>query len=70
MFLTKSDTALLEDEAIFALEAARDEADIARVTGEPDEYWLTEHDALVNKANRLWWLVDALGDKRTACPEV
>ena len=69
MFLTKSDVDLLENEAIFALEAARDEADIARVTGEDAEYWLPEHDALVNKANRLWWLVDALGDKRTACPE-
>jgi hypothetical protein len=69
MFLTKSDVQLLESDAMFALEGAREEAEFARFEGTPDEYWVPEHDALMDKAHQLWWLVDALGDKRPACPE-
>jgi len=60
VFLTKRDVDLLEDEAIFALEG---------LTGDPDQYWLPEHNAFMRKADQLRWLIDALGDKRSACPE-
>jgi len=69
MFLTKSDVQLLDSEAMYAYEGARDEEYHARLEGTPEHYWLPDYDQLTNRAKQLWWLVEALGDKRPACPE-
>jgi len=69
MFLTKSDVQLLDSEAMYAYEGARDEEYHARLDGTPEHYWLPDYEELTNRAKQLWWLVEALGDKRPACPE-